>query len=123
MHTITRAYEDYLEAIFILEKHGRDVRSVEVASLLGVSRPAVSKTINELKGMGLLTQDRYRSMALTDEGRKVGAGVYEKHVLIKEFLMKIGVDEKTAEEDCCKMEHVVSGKTLDAFKAVIASKK
>jgi len=123
MHNLTRSYEDYLEALFVLEKHGKNIRSVDVASYLGVSRPAVSKTINEIKTLGLLAQSRYKAITLTDEGRKVGESIFEKHTLIKKFLIHLGVDEATAEVDCCKMEHVVSNATLAAFKKVLKETK
>ncbi|MCX5775485.1 MAG: MarR family transcriptional regulator [Firmicutes bacterium] len=123
MHNLTRSYEDYLEALFVLEKHGKNIRSVDVASYLGVSRPAVSKTINEIKTLGLLAQSRYKAITLTDEGRKVGESIFEKHTLIKKFLIHLGVDEATAEVDCCKMEHVVSDATLAAFKKVLKERK
>jgi len=123
MHNLTRSYEDYLEALFVLEKNGKNIRSVDVASYLGVSRPAVSKTINEIKTLGLLAQSRYKAITLTDEGRKVGESVFEKHTLIKKFLIHLGVDEAIAEVDCCKMEHVASKETLAAFKKVLKESK
>ena len=123
MHKLTRSYEDYLEALYVLEKNDKNVRSVDVASRLGVSRPAVSKTINEIKTLGFLTQSRYRAINLTDSGRKIGGTIFEKHTLIKKFLIHIGVDEAIAEVDCCKMEHVVSDETLTAFKKILKEPK
>ena len=116
MKKITKSHEDYLEAIYILEAKKIKVQSVEIARLLGVSKPAVHKAMGELLEAGLITKEKYSDVTLTDEGREIAKLVFEKHNEIKTFLIKLGVDEKTAESDCCQIEHVISDITLDKIK-------
>ena len=107
MKILTKSNEDYLEAIVILSQKDPKVKSVEVARLLGVSKPAVNKAMNELKENLLIEKDNYGDIELTDRGRTLGNQVYQKHLLIRSFLLKIGVS-KVADTDCCLIEHVIS---------------
>lgn len=116
MKKISKSHEDYLEAIFILEQKEIKVQSVEISRLLGVSKPAVHKAMGELLELGLIIKEKYSDITLTDEGRVIASSVYEKHSEIKTFLIKLGVDEKTAELDCCQIEHVISSVTLEKIK-------
>lgn len=113
---LTKANEDYLEAILLLEKEGKIIRSIDIARMLNVSRPGVNQAMNVLKEMKLINKDDYSDIKLTDEGRKIAQKVYEKHLVIKQFLLKIGVSEITAENDCCKIEHVLSDETFECLK-------
>ncbi len=110
---ITQSREDYLETIYDLMKEGESVRSVDVANALGFSRASVSRAIGLLKRDGYIEQERYGQITLTEAGKKQAQSVRRRHDLLKYFLLHIvEVDEKTAEEDACKMEHIVSPQTL-----------
>jgi len=112
MNKTTKAIEDYLETILILEKGDKFVKSTDIADFLNVSKAAVSKIMNELVLNEYIIKDKYSKIVLTDKGRKLALETYNKHILIKDFLVSIGVSEKTAEKDCCLIEHVVSDETL-----------
>lgn len=112
MSEITSSREDYLETILDLEQDG-SARSVDVAATLGVSRASVSRAISVLKREGFIDQEPYGLIRLTEAGREKAAAVRRRHNLLKYFLIHIiEVDEQTAEEDACRMEHVVSDATL-----------
>ncbi len=119
MKILTKSNEDYLEAIIILSQKGQKVKSVDVARLLGVSKPAVNKAMNELKENMLIEKDNYGDIELTERGRALGNQVYQKHLLIKSFLLKIGVSEEIASTDCCLIEHVISDDTVSRMKLLI----
>lgn len=114
MKSLTKANEDYLEAILCLEKDGcSSVKSIDIANHLSVSKPAVSKATNELKEMGLIEKNHYGAISLTNKGRVAAKRVYEKHKIIFTFLKNIGISEENAEIDCCKIEHIISNETLE----------
>ncbi len=108
--------EMYLETILILSRSGKDVRSVDVSEYMGFSKPSVSRAIGLLKSGGYVTMDRSGHLELTDEGRAVAENIYEKHTMLSKFLISLGVDEETATEDACKMEHVISDTSFKAIK-------
>jgi DtxR family Mn-dependent transcriptional regulator len=116
MEKRTKAIEDYLEAILILEDKQKEVHSIEIANFLNVSKPAVAKAMKELLTLGYITKIKYGEIALTSEGKKIAKNTYEKHKLIKKFLLSIGVDDLNAEHDCCLIEHVISKVTLSKLK-------
>lgn len=116
MITLTKSIEDYLEAILIIEKREKRVKSVQVAKLLGVSKPGVNKAMNILKENNLIEKADYGEITLTPKGREIADQVYEKHLLIRDFLIKLGVSEDTAEQDCCKIEHILSEETLEQIR-------
>lgn len=109
---ITKAIEDYIEAIYILEKDSSSIKSIDISKLLNVSKPAVAKITNELKQLELISKDHYGEISLTEKGRSLAIKVYEKHIEIRTFLIKLGVSEEIAELDCCKIEHILSDETL-----------
>lgn len=113
---LTKANEDYLEAILILENQEKVVRSVDIARMLNVSRSGVNQAMNVLKDLKLIIKDDYSDIKLTSAGRELAEKVYEKHKIIKKFLLKIGVSEETADTDCCKLEHVISEETFNCLK-------
>lgn len=115
MKRITQSNEDYLEAILLLEKNG-STRSIDVANSLNVSKAAVSIAMNELIDKELVTKAKYGDIFLTEKGRKIATETLNKHALLRKFLVSIGVDGETAEEECCKIEHILSDKTLDCIK-------
>ena len=113
MRQLSKANEDYLEAILILEKKGEKIRSVKIAQMLKVSKPGVNKAMNVLKENGWIEKSDYSDITLTKTGREIANKVYEKHLIIREFLIKIGVSPETAENDCCLIEHAISEETFD----------
>ncbi len=117
MAKLTKSIEDYLETILVLEKESsKTVKSVDIASNLSVSKPAVTKAMNELKELGYINKDLYGEISLTNEGRDLALKVYDKHKTINLFLQKLGVSEEIAEIDCCKLEHAISDETLQKLK-------
>lgn len=114
---LTRSIEDYLEAIYVFELEGvNNIPSLKVAKTLNVSKAAVAKAMNRLHDEGYILKELYGQISLTEKGREIGRLVYDKHKTIKEFLIKIGVSEKNAEIDCCKIEHIICSETLSKIK-------
>ena len=112
--------EEYLEAILILEEQRGKVRVKELSEMLGVKPPSVIEYLERLVRKGLVDYAKGRGeIRLTKEGRRIAEQVYRKHMLLRKFLEMIGVPEKVAEEDACKIEHVVSKITLDRIIALI----
>lgn len=108
--------EMYLETIYILSQQGTSVRSVDVGECMGFSKPSVSRAVGLLKSGGFVTVDEDGFLSLTQTGLEIAQKIYERHILLKEFLMVLGVDEKTASDDACKMEHVISDVSFAAIK-------
>ena len=106
----------YLETILILSKKIPAVRSLDIAEYMGFSKPSVSRAVGLLKTGGYVIADRDGYLSLTDSGREVAEKIYERHRLLTEFLVFIGVDEKTASEDACKLEHGISDCSFEAIK-------
>ena len=100
--------EMYLETILILSQRKRFVRSVDVADYMGFSKPSVSRAVSLLKQGEFITVDKEGFLQLTESGREVAEKIYERHTTLFHFLISIGVDEKTALEDACKIEHYIS---------------
>lgn len=108
--------EMYLESIYILCKEKGRVRSVEVAECMNYSKPSVSRAVGLLKDGGFIEMDSDGYIVLTPEGKKKAEGIFERHTVLTDMLISLGVDSKTADEDACRMEHVISEKTLNAMK-------
>ena len=108
--------EMYLETIYVLYQKQQNVRSIDVAEEMGFSKPSVSRGVSILKRDGYLTVDDKGYLELTDAGTDLAMKIYERHTILTKTLVLLGVDEKTAAQDACKMEHVISDKTLEAFK-------
>ena len=108
--------EDYLEAILILHKKLGRVRSVDVARHMEVSKPSVCHAVATLQNGGFLTMDEDHFLHLTDLGREVAEGIYERHCFFTEQLIAAGVDPKTAEADACRIEHVISTEAFERLK-------
>lgn len=119
---MTKALEDYIEAIHVLiiEKGAAHVR--DVAESLGVKKPSVVKAIFELKRLGLVEQEPYGEIRLTPSGRRSAKSVYDRHKLLKGFLEGLGVSTANAESDACLMEHVLSRETLDRIREYVSGK-
>ena len=108
--------EMYLETIYILSKNRSAVRAIDVGDYMGFSKPSVSRALGILKSGGYVTADENGFLSLTELGRDTAEKVYERHEILSRALMEMGVDEKTAIEDACRMEHVISDKTFNAIK-------
>lgn len=107
--------EMYLETILILSQRGA-VRSLDVAEYMHFSKPSVSRAVSLLKNGGFIIVDKNGFIELTDAGREVADSMYERHRLLTSLLTMLGVDEETAAEDACKIEHVISEKSFEAIK-------
>ena len=108
--------EMYLETIYILLERKGTVRSLDVAEYMEFSKPSVSRAVGILKEGGYICVDRAGLITLTETGQKTARKIYERHTLLTDFLVKLGVDEKTAAEDACKMEHDISDASFEAVK-------
>ncbi len=108
--------EMYLETIYILSKERGTVRSVDVCEEMGYSKPSVSRAVGILKNGGYLTVEESGHLRLTEEGERVAKRTYERHRILTDFFIGIGVSEDTASLDACKIEHVISDETLEAIK-------
>jgi Mn-dependent DtxR family transcriptional regulator len=114
---VYKSGEDYLETILILTSNNSYVRSIDIATEMGFSKASVSRAVGILKADGLITIENDGQIKLTEDGLKKANSVYDKHKLIKSFLVDLlGVTEKVAEEDACKIEHVISDETCIKLK-------
>ena len=108
--------EMYLETIYTLSKDKAAVRSIDVAEHMGYSKPSVSRAVNLLKKNGYLIMEDNGALHLTDKGHAIGEKIYTRHKVLTALLVRLGVDEKIAAEDACKMEHAISDTTFDAIR-------
>lgn len=108
--------EMYLETVFILSQKSDSVRSIDICEYMGYSKPSVSRAIGLLKNGGFITVDGKGYITLTEEGKSVAVKMFERHTIITDFLVKLGVDKKTATEDACKIEHHISEESFNALK-------
>ena len=115
MH-IQESGEMYLETIFVLSRERDAVRSIDVCEHMGYSKPSVSRAIGLLKSGGYVEMDKNGFLTLTEAGLEIASKMYERHTLLTEFLVKLGVDRATATEDACKIEHHLSDTTFEAIK-------
>ena len=121
---IQESGENYLETILLLEMRNGTVRAVDMANELGYSKPSVTRAMGVLKKAGLVDQELYGTIQLTEAGRKRANEIYDRHVLIKEFLMTVlSLDARTAETDACRIEHIVSQTTIDRIRALLQEKR
>ena len=114
MH-IHESAEDYLEAILRLREQKGYVRSVDIAALLGVTKPSVSFAMKKLRENGYIHMAEDNLITLTETGEGIALKVYDRHKTIMSFLMALGVSEETAREDACKIEHDLSDETFNAI--------
>ena len=114
---IQESGEMYLETIYVLSKKSRQVRAIDVGEYMGFSKPSVSRALGLLIDEGLVNRDSDSFLTLTKEGEKIAKRIYERHTLLTGLFINLGVDEKTASEDACRIEHYISEKTFKAIKA------
>ena len=112
---IMESGEMYLETILVLSQKKSMVRAVDIAAYMGYSKPAVSRALNKLREENMIVTEEDGCIGLTQNGREAAERIYRKHTVLKEFIMRLGVDEETAAADACRIEHVISDKTFDAM--------
>ncbi len=108
--------EMYLETIYILSKNNANVHSIDVGERLGYSKPSVSRAMSILKSGGYITMAADGTLNLTTRGREIAEKIYERHTILTKLLVSLGVDNDTASEDACRLEHDISDKSLEAIK-------
>ena len=114
--------EMYLESIYVLKQSKQSVRSSDVAEYMNFTKPSVSRAIGLLKKQGYIVVDKDGYISFTDDGEKIAGKIYERHTVLTNVLKAIGIDEKTAAEDACRIEHVISEKTFDSIKEYLQQK-
>ena len=114
--------EMYLETILVLGKRQNTVRSIDIAQEMGFSKASVSRAVSKLKLEGYILIDRNGYIALTEKGHDLAARIYERHIVLTKMLVDLGVDEETAVDDACRMEHVISDASFAAIKEHIRTK-
>ena len=113
----TESREDYLETILLLMKKTGNVRSIDIANELGYSKPSISRAVGILRDNGYITVDESGYIGFTGEGLRLAESIYERHITIKKFFVEVlGVSEQTAEQDACKIEHILSEESYEKLK-------
>jgi len=119
---LSSAMEDYLEAILNIAERSGIVRVTDIASRLGITKASVAQAIANLKELGLVKQERYGPIELTQRGREIASKVQQRHLMLKRFLIEVlGVDPKIAERDACLIEHAVSPQTMEKLMSFLES--
>jgi Mn-dependent DtxR family transcriptional regulator len=113
---VQESAENYLETILMLKKRNGYVRSIDIANELSFSKPSVSTAMKQFREQGYISVESNGSIILTESGLKIAERVYERHLLLSKYLIALGVDEETAKEDACRIEHVISQQTFDKIK-------
>ncbi len=113
---IQESAENYLETILILQKRKGAVRAIDIVNELEYTKPSVSVAMKNLRENGYITVSKEGHISLTPKGREIAETIYERHTLISTWLEALGVDRKTAVEDACRIEHVISAESFDAIK-------
>ena len=111
--------EMYLETIYILSREKSAVRSIDIAEHMGYSKPSVSRAVGLLKNGGYITVSQEGYITLTELGVEISQKLFERHTLLSNLLIRLGVDEATATEDACRIEHVISEESFNALKRYI----
>ena len=115
---IQESAENYLETILVLKNRNGAVRSIDIASELGFSKPSVSVAMKNLRENGYIEVDTSGYITLLDSGRQIAEKIYERHTTISKWLISLGVDAKTAAEDACRIEHIISNESFEAIKKI-----
>ena len=116
---IQESGEMYLETIYLLSQKQSAVRAIDVGEYMGYSKPSVSRAMGILKNAELITVNRDGLISLTHEGREKAKKIYERHTILTNFFIKLGVNEDIASEDACKIEHAISDESIEAIKNFI----
>jgi Mn-dependent DtxR family transcriptional regulator len=118
---IQESGEMYLETILRLSKDKSSVRAIDISEQMGYSKPSVSRALGLLKQGEYITVDACGHISLTEAGREIAEKIYERHTLLSDFLVTLGVDKETAMEDACRLEHAISDTSFEALKAFVSS--
>lgn len=110
-----KTFEDYLEAMLMIKETKGYVRSIDVAAQLGVTKPSVTYTTKRLKERGYITMNEENLITITDKGMEIANDIYYRHRMLTQFFMRLGVNEETAMDDACKVEHDLSKETFEAL--------
>lgn len=108
--------EMYLESIYVLSKEKNEVHSIDISEYLGYSKPSVSRAVGLLKKAGYILIDENNHIRLTDSGHEIAKKIYDRHTLLTDMLVYLGVPEEIAVQDACKMEHGISDESLEAIR-------
>lgn len=108
--------EMYLESIYVLSKAQGTVRSIDISEYLGYSKPSVSRAVSLLKNGGYITMDKDNLITLTESGLEIARKIFERHTVLANLLIRLGVSEKTAAEDACRLEHAISDESFEAIR-------
>ena len=119
---IHKSAEDYLETILILHNEKGMVRSIDIANELGFSKPSVSVAMKNLREHGYIQVSPEGYISLLPQGQEIAETIYERHLLLTDWLTALGVDPDSAAEDACRMEHVISAESFAAIKAHVKNK-
>lgn len=109
--------EMYLETIFVLTQDGKSIRAIDVCEHMGYSKPSVSRALGILKKSGHITVDKNGYLSLTKDGKAVAEKIYERHRILTEVLVSMGVSPEVASDDACKIEHHISDESFEAIKS------
>ena len=120
---IQESAENYLETILVLSQTHPYVRSIDIANEMGFSKPSVSVAMKNLRENGYIHMDADGYITLTEKGREIAEMIYERHTLISSWLVTLGVEKKTAIEDACRIEHVISAESFEAIKSHVQTQK
>ncbi|MBQ9407765.1 MAG: metal-dependent transcriptional regulator [Clostridia bacterium] len=112
---IRQSAEDYLEAILRLREEKGYARSIDIAMSLGITKPSVSVAMKRLRENGYINMDENNYITLTDEGNRIAQRIYHRHKTLSKLLIQLGVDPEIAQEDACRVEHVISEETFEAI--------
>ena len=115
--TLQESGEMYLETVYVLSQQRPIVRGIDISEYMGYTKPSVSRALGLLRQEGLLKKDEYGGVVLTEKGSEIARNIYERHTILSQLLMNLGVDEKTATDDACRLEHYISDKSFNAIKA------
>ena len=118
---LSQSLEDYLEMVHMLRLANGIARVRDIAAALKVKMPSVAKAVIELKKLGLVTQEPYSGIELTSEGALVASQILNRHILLKSYLIKLGISEVIADKDACCMEHILSAETLEKIEEFVNS--
>ena len=117
---VTEAVENYLETILVLSQQQSEVRATDICAHMGFSRPTVSIAVKGMKANGLIQVNDHNLITLTENGRSIAHAIYDRHNILTQALMFLGVDRETALSDACKMEHDISESTFFHIKEFVA---
>ena len=120
---IQKSSQDYLESMLMMQQEHGYIRSIDVADYLGVTKPSVSYATKRLRESGYITMDKDGLITLNDSGLQIASSMLDRHHMLTRFLVTLGVDRKTAEEDACRMEHVISESSFRHLKQNMDKKK